>query len=162
MSSLYDISQRYKNIEQLLDDDSVNKDDILLALASIEDSLQTKCENGIKMLVSIDDTLANVKKRIKELKAYQIMLENRKKRINYLYINTLKTVKKDKVTTSEGEMKICKNPKHLVVDDITVIPSEYQRQKITVDIDKTTIKNDLTLGKTVDGCHLEQTERLVY
>lgn len=162
MSSLYDISRRYKNIEAMLEDENVSQEMIVLALETVEDSLQAKCENGIKMLVSIDDTLANVKKRIKELKAYQATLENRKKRIDYLFTNTLKQLKKDKVTTSEGEMKIRKNPEHVVVDNITLVPAKYQRQKIMVDLDKVAIKRDLKLGETVKGCHLEQTERLVY
>lgn len=162
MSSLYEIAEQYKNIEQLLDDESISQEDVFNALATVEDSLQVKCENGIKLLVSIDDTIGNIKNRIKELKAYQSLLEHRKERVSNLYTNTLKSLSKDRVTTTEGEMKIRKNPPSVIVDDIALVPATYQRQKITIDIDKTALKKDLKAGKAIEGCHLEQTERLVY
>jgi hypothetical protein len=45
---------------------------------------------------------------------------------------------------------------------VTKIDAKYTRQKIQIDIDKIAIKKAIQAGENVDGCRLEQTEKLVY
>jgi hypothetical protein len=66
------------------------------------------------------------------------------------------------VITKYGVMKVRKNPPSVVVDDIAKIPTEFQKQKIEVTIDKTAIKKAIQNGEKVDGARLESSERLVY
>jgi hypothetical protein len=64
--------------------------------------------------------------------------------------------------TGWGEMKLKKNPPSVVIDDLTQIPTQYQRQKIQVDIDKVAIKAAIKAGEEVPGAHLEQGTSLSY
>lgn len=48
--------------------------------------------------------------------------------------------------------------KHLTLFDLTEAITDYQR--ITIDADKTALKNALKAGETIDGVELEPTEHL--
>jgi hypothetical protein len=59
-------------------------------------------------------------------------------------------------------MKVKKNPPSVVIDDLSKVPTKFQHQKIEVTLDKVAIKNAIQAGEKVDGCHIEQSEKLVY
>jgi hypothetical protein len=89
-------------------------------------------------------------------------MESRKKRIEGAYIYALKTLGTDAILTNKGEMKVRKNPPSVVIDDVAKIPTEFQKQKIDVTIDKVALKKAIQNGEKVDGAHIEQSEKLVY
>jgi hypothetical protein len=89
-------------------------------------------------------------------------MESRKKRIEGAYIYALKTLGTDAILTNKGEMKVRKNPPSVVIDDVAKIPTEFQKQKIDVTIDKVALKKAIQSGEKVDGAHIEQNEKLVY
>ena len=65
-------------------------------------------------------------------------------------------------SSNKGEMKVRKNPPSVVIDDVAKIPTEFQKQKIDVTIDKVALKKAIQGGEKVDGAHIEQGEKLVY
>jgi hypothetical protein len=89
-------------------------------------------------------------------------LESRAKNLESAFAYVLKNMGDKEVITKYGVMKVRKNPPSVVIDDITKIDSKYTRQKIQIDIDKIAIKKAIQAGENVDGCRLEQTEKLVY
>jgi hypothetical protein len=89
-------------------------------------------------------------------------MENRKKRVERAYVFALNYMNIKSILTGWGEMKVKKNPPSVVIDDLTQIPTQYQRQKIQVDIDKVAIKAAIKAGEEVPGAHLEQGTSLSY
>ena len=162
MDSIIKISQRYNAVMALADDDSIPQDDVNNALLTLEDELQEKGENCIKYLDSVQDKIDAAKANKKKLDAYIKTLENRKKRVEKACIYALDTLQVKSIMTGWGEMKIKKNPPAVIIDDITQIPTQYQRQKIQVDIDKVAIKAAIKAGEEVPGAHLEQGTSLSY
>jgi len=162
MESMIKISQRYNAVMALADDDSVPQEDINNALLTLEDELQEKGENCIKYLDSVQDKIDAAKANKKKLDAYIKTLENRKKRVEKACIYALDTLQVKSIMTGWGEMKIKKNPPSVIIDDLTQIPTQYQRQKIQVDIDKVAIKAAIKAGEEVPGAHLEQGTSLSY
>lgn len=162
MDSMRGITQRYTAVMALADDDSIPQEDVNNALLSLEDELQEKGENCIKYLGSIQDNIDIAKANKKKLDEYIKTLESRKKRVEKACIYALDTLQVKSIMTGWGEMKIKKNPPSVVIDDLTQIPTQYQRQKIQVDIDKTAIKAAIKAGEEVPGAHLEQCTSLSY
>lgn len=162
MDTMMGITQRYNAVMSLADDDSIPQDEINNALLTIEDELQEKGENCIKYLDSVQDKIDAAKANKKKLDAYIKALENRKKRVEKACIYALDTLQVKSIMTGWGEMKIKKNPPAVIIDDVAKIPTQYQRQKIQVDIDKTAIKAAIKAGEEVPGAHLEQGTSLSY
>jgi hypothetical protein len=162
MESLYSISERYNNLIALLDDETVSDDDVAAALAEVRDDVTTKGENIIAYLQKLDDIEEQAKRRKKEIDAYIKGIANRKKRLEKACIFALDNMKIKSIMTSKGELKTKKNPPAVIIDDLTQIPTQYQRQKIQVDIDKVAIKAAIKAGEEVPGAHLEQSVSLSY
>ena len=162
MDSMRGITQRYTAVMALADDDSIPQDEINNALLTLEDELQEKGENCIKYLGSIQDNIDIAKANKKKLDEYIKTLESRKKRIEQACIYALDTLQVKSIMTGWGELKIKKNPPAVIIDDVTQIPTQYQRQKIQVDIDKVAIKAAIKAGEEVPGAHLEQGTSLSY
>ena len=162
MDSIIKISQRYNAVMALADDASIPQEDVNNALLTLDDELQEKGENCIKYLDSLQDKIDAAKANKKKLDAYIKTLESRKKRVEKACIYALDTLQVKSIMTGWGEMKVKKNPPSVVIDDLTQIPTQYQRQKIQVDIDKVAIKKAIQNGEKVDGVHIEQGEKLVY
>jgi len=162
MDSIIKISQRYNAVMALADDDSVPQEDVNNALLTLDDELQEKGENCIKYLDSLQDNIDAAKANKKKLDAYIKALENRKKRVEKACIYALDTLQVKSIMTGWGEMKVKKNPPSVIIDDLTQIPTQYQRQKIQVDIDKVAIKAAIKAGEEVPGAHLEQGTSLSY
>lgn len=162
MDSMRGITNRYTAVMALADDNSIPQEEINNALLTLEDELQEKGENCIKYLGSIQDNIDIAKANKKKLDEYIKMLESRKKRIEQACIYALDTLQVKSIMTGWGEMKVKKNPPSVVIDDLTQIPTQYQRQKIQVDIDKVAIKAAIKAGEEVPGAHLEQATSLSY
>ena len=162
MDSIIKISQRYNAVMALADDASIPQEDVNNALLTLDDELQEKGENCIKYLDSVQDKIDAAKANKKKLDAYIKTLENRKKRVEKACIYALDTLQVKSIMAGWGEMKLKKNPPSVVIDDLTQIPTQYQRQKIQVDIDKVAIKTAIKAGEEVPGAHLEQGTSLSY
>lgn len=162
MDSMIKISQRYTAVMSLANDDLIPQDEVNNALLMLEGELQDKGENCIKYLDSLQYKIDAAKANKKKLDEYIKKLEYRKKRVEKACIYALDNMQVKSVMTGWGEMKIKKNPPSVVIDDLTQIPTQYQRQKIQVDIDKVAIKAAIKAGEEVPGAHLEQGISLSY
>jgi hypothetical protein len=106
--------------------------------------------------------IEDMKAEEKRINTMRKALESRAKNLESAFAYVLKNMGDKEVITKYGVMKVRKNPPSVVVDDVTKIDSKYTRQKIQIDVDKIAIKKAIQAGENVDGCRLEQTEKLVY
>lgn len=160
--SMWGVSQRYNAVMALVEDDSVPQEEANNALMMVMDDIKSKGENGINYLNSIDETIAGAKERKKKIDAYIKTLESRKKRMLAAYLAAMQSMGMKSIMTSAGELKVRNNPPAVIVDDLTKIPTKFQKQKIEVSLDKVAIKAAIKSGETVEGCHLEQGISLSY
>jgi hypothetical protein len=156
------IAERYDAVMALAGEPDVSQDDINAALVAVVDDVKTKAENGINWLNSIDENIAGAKERRKKYDAYIKSLENRKKRMLTAYMYAMEKMGMKSIMTGAGELKLKKNPPALVIDDISKIPSKFEKSKIEISLDKVAIKAAIKAGETIEGCHLEQAISLSY
>lgn len=162
MKSMYSMTHEFQILTEMLEDETAPQDEIGKALIALQSDIVTKAENGMAYMAKLEEVIAGAKAEKKRIDAFIKAMENRKKRIEGAYIYALKTLGTDAILTNKGEMKVRKNPPSVVIDDVAKIPTEFQKQKIDVTIDKVALKKAIQNGEKVDGAHIEQSEKLVY
>jgi hypothetical protein len=162
MESMFDLSERYKALEELLDDETIPQEDVNRALMEVMDDVKSKGENGINYLHMMDGNVEIAKKRKKEIDNYIKTVEHRKKRMLTAYLAAMNNMGIKSIMTGVGELKVKKNPPAVIIDDGGKIPAKYQREKIAIEPDKKAIATAIKAGEEVPGAHMEQAVSLSY
>lgn len=159
MSKLYEIGERYRNLEALLDDDSIPSDMILEAAVKVEEEFTTKAQ-GIGCLA------INMAAEIKAYKEEEDRLAQRRKtmqaKLDGLKGYLLKQMQDSGLRNIKGviPLRIQTNSRgSVIVDDETAIPTQYY---VILDpqLDKESLYKNIKAGEEVPGCHIETGEHL--
>lgn len=103
-----------------------------------------------KAMDSIDMQIAQLKMQKEQLNKDN---ENRENSIT----NTLDSLHMTEFSTDMFKFKPRNYTPKVIIDNKSMIPAKYNKQRIVVSIDKVSIKKDLQAGTTITGAHLEQT-----
>lgn len=159
MASLYDIGARYAALLDRME--SAEGDEALDALdelAMIDDELEVKAENYIRIIKDKEAEADGFKKEADRLTAKRQAAENVAKRLKQAMLDAMKLAGKVELPTSIGKWKVQSNPLSCEVLDINKVPQEWHI-KCDDKIDKAgLIKHYKMTGELVDGCEFKQTE----
>ena len=161
-TSIYDINKAFQSIVDMVADGELTQEDFQQALAELEQSKVEKCGNAICYLNMLKHGIEDMKDEEKRIATMRKALESRAKNLESAFAYVLKNMGDKEVITKYGVMKVRKNPPAVVIDDLSKVPTKFQHQKIEVTLDKVAIKNAIKAGEKVAGCHIEQSEKLVY
>lgn len=161
-TSIYDINKAFQSIVDMVADGELTQEDFQQALAELEQSKVEKCGNAICYLNMRKQAIEAMKAEEKRISTQRKMLEKGNKSLEEAFAYVLKNMGDKEVITRYGVMKVRKNPPSVVIDDLSKVPTKFQHQKIEVTLDKVAIKNAIKAGEEVAGCHIEQSEKLVY
>lgn len=159
MASLYDIGARYaallEKMESAEGDEAL---DVLDELAMMDDELEVKAENYIRIIKDKEAEAEGFKKEADRLTAKRQAAENVAKRLKQAMLDAMKLAGKVELPTSIGKWKVQSNPLSCEVLDINKVPQEWHI-KCDDKIDKAgLIKHYKMTGELVDGCEFKQTE----
>lgn len=159
MSTLYDISQRYINLQELLDGEE--NDCILIqnALGNVEDELNDKMLNIAKIIRNLKGYVSMVEEEEKRLKNKKTILKNQ---INFLndYIKTnLTSLNIKKLDLGVFKLSLRKS-ESVEILDLNAISKEYLKFK-DPEPNKIEIKKAIKNGTVVNGARLIENESLV-
>lgn len=155
---LYELTQDFKNLEDLLDNSEMDNAEIEKALNEVAGKFVDKAENICKVRAMILSDVEGIKAEEKRLKDLRKQKENAIKNLeSYLEAN-MRSLDQKKVEGGLFTLAIRKNPASVVIDDLEVVPSEFK--VIKEEPNKTSIKEALKNGQIVEGCRLEQKESL--
>lgn len=159
MASLYDIGARYAALLDRME--SAEGDEALDALdelAMMDDELEVKAENYIRIIKDKEAEADGFKKEADRLTAKRQAAENVAKRLKQAMLDAMKLAGKTELPTSIGKWKVQSNPLSCEVLDINKVPQEWHI-KCDDKIDKAgLIKHYKMTGELVDGCEFKQTE----
>lgn len=152
--SLYNITNKFielfeKSEEGELTEQELQEEGTELALA-----LKNKGTSIIaytKNTESLIDAMKNEEKRISENRK---ALENRLDRFKTYVKENMQRLEIQKLESELGTLSIAKNPTSVEILDESLIPNDYKKEKVTITVDKTAIKNDLKAGKNIQGVRL--------
>ena len=159
---IYKVGSAFESVVNMHANGDLTDEQLKEALVALEETKVEKCGNAICYLNMLKHGIEDMKDEEKRIATMRKALESRAKNLESAFAYVLKNMGDKEVITKYGVMKIRKNPPSVVIDDLSKVPTKFQHQKIEVTLDKVAIKNALKAGEKVAGCHIEQSEKLVY
>lgn len=155
---LYELTEMYKNIWDLVEDDEVDLDTLETALGQIEDNIEIKAESLAKLIKGIDGDIDTLKAEEKRLADKRRVLENKQKNIKGYLENQLRVMEIDKIKTPLFTVSLQKNPPSVEILDEDKIPEQFK--KVTYTVVKKDILEALKNGQVIEGAEIKQTKSL--
>lgn len=155
---LYEISQSYINILNLLEDETSDVEYLKNALGKIEEHFEVKAENIGKVIRSLEANVEALKTEEKRLASRRGNIENNIKNLKYYLENEMKRLDKKKFKTDLFSFGIQKNPPSLNISTEEYIPVEYYQ--LTRSLIRRELLKDIKEGLVIDGVSLKQSESL--
>lgn len=157
---LYELTEIYNNIWNLVSDDEVDLDTLETALSQVEDNIEVKAENLAKLIKSIDGDIEFIKAEETRLSKKRKALENKQQNIKSYLESQLTTMKLDKVKTPIFTVAMQNNPPSVNILDESLIPRKYIKVETTETISKKDILDDLKQGLIIGGAEIKQGKSL--
>ena len=161
MAKLYEISERYRNLENLLDNPDVEnfKQDLDRSLNEIDEEFNVKVENIAKLIKSTEIDIGGIDGEIKRLqqrkKTYSNMIVSLK---GYIF-NQMVGLKKKNIKGNIFTLSIRKNAPSVDIKDEDSIPEKYKIPQPSK-LDKKAILADLKQDVEIDGAEIKQSTSL--
>lgn len=159
MANLYEITERYNNLLELLDNEETTQDILNSALNELQDEFNEKALNIVKFIKNLESDVNGLDAEEKRLKAKKMAYKNKIDGLKKYLENGLIVSGFKKLDLGVFNISIAKNPPSLNILDEKLIPKEYLIEQAPK-IDNTSIKNAIKEGKDVSGCELVQKESL--
>lgn len=157
---LYELTELYQNIWELVGDDDVDVESLETALKHIEDNIEVKAESIAKLIKGIDGDIAALKEEENRLTKRRKTLENKQVNIKSYLESQLRTMGIDKVKTPLFTISLQKNPPSVHISNEELIPDKYKKTQITTSVVKKDLLEDLKLGEIIDGAEIKQEKSL--
>lgn len=156
---LYELSNNYQNLLEIMDNPEIPKEEIEKAINEIEDKFNDKAENICKVIKSIELEAKAIKEEEKRLATRRITLENRVKNLKYYLDAEMKATGIKKIKGDIFTLSIQKNVPSVEINNLEVIPLEYFIIQEPM-INKKGIMDKLKSGEVIPGACLKQTESI--
>lgn len=155
---LYELTQNYINLQDLLEDETISQDIIEKAMKEVSEDIEEKAENYAVIMKNLESEAEALEREEKRLAARKNSLRKRNKILKDNLENSMKTTGKRKFKTRLFSFNIAKNPPSLDIADEELIPDKYI--VYTKSTAKKTMIEDLKQGAIIKGVKLKQTESL--
>lgn len=157
--NLYELTQNYNNLIELLENKDIPKEMIDNALDEVSEAFEVKAENIAKLIKNFECDIKSFKEEENRISDRRKTLENRVKNLKEYLDNAMKTTGKTKFKHGTFSFSISKNPPSLdVIDESKISPIWFiEREPV---LDKRRLLENLKLGVVVDGVRIVQNESL--
>lgn len=125
MTRLYDLTENYKNIAALLDDETMDMEIISTALATINGSIAEKCASISGLIKDFDADAAAIRAEEKRLADRRRAIENRRDWLKGYIQENMERMELDKIKTPLFTFTLAKNPPALIIINRELIPAKY-------------------------------------
>ncbi len=161
MSKLYEISERYKNLEDLLDNPELEniKEELEKSIDSIQEEFDLKAENIAKFIKSLEVDSKGLKEESQRLQSRKKTVDNRISSLKEYLFEHMQALKKNKIKGKVFTLSIQNNPVSIEITDEKAIPQKYIVPQETK-FDKKALLKDLKNDVLIDGVDVKQTQGL--
>jgi hypothetical protein len=162
MTSLYQLSNEYLQIQNKLIEADFDEQTIANTLESISGDLTAKAVNVAMFIKNVEATAEAIKQAEKNMADRRKSLEKKAETIRDYLKNNMQACNMTKIECPYFALTIKKNPPAVVIDDTDAIPTNlFVCPEPPLPFpDKKAIAELLKNGVEVPGAHLEQNERL--
>ncbi len=156
---LYELTQNYLNLQELLENPEIPAEMIETALNEVGGQIEDKAENIAKLIKTLEANVSGYKTEEKRLADRRKSEESRITWLKNYIFDSMKAIGKTKSKGQVFNLSIQKNPPSLNVEDEKLIPEEYWIEQAPV-LDKKTLLAALKAGEEIPGVSIKQTESL--
>lgn len=153
MSNLYQLTNNYETVLNMLYDEDADEQMILDTLEAIEGEIEDKANNYAKIIKELEAKQNARKEEAKRLTESAKVFENRVKALKSNLFNSMKSTGKTKFATDLFSFNIAKNGGKQTLTIDGDVPEEYTKTVIENDTDK--IRQALENGEKLTFAHLE-------
>lgn len=159
MSTLYELTENYNNILELIDNPEISEEMVKAALDEIAEDINEKVVNIAKLIKSIESDIAGVKAERERLANKEKTMTNKVKNLKEYIYAAMQLTGKERIKTELFNFTISNNPPSVKVVSDADIPEEYLVE-MPKQVNKKAILEKLKAGEDVPGCELNQTMSL--
>ena len=152
--SLYNITNSFITLFEKAEQGELTKEEIEEQGKDLAISLKNKSTSIIGYVRNLDLTSEAIKNEIDRLTTMKKAIDNKIAKFKEYVKQNMEELELQKIDTELGTLSIAKNPASVEIYDESMIADEYKKEKVTVTIDKTAIKNAIKEGKEVEGARL--------
>lgn len=160
MANIFDISERYLNILNLLSEDFIAPEDIEDALNAINDEFEVKADNIVYVIRSLETDVQALKNEEERLAKRRKAIDNNIKNLKGNLEMMMRFTGKTKFKTTLNSFAIQKSKASVEIKNEELIPETYKTYEQVVKIDKTALYHDLKGGLELEGVILRENESL--
>lgn len=159
---LYEIVDRYRELESLADAGDIPAEVIADTLEAIEGEVQEKAVQVACFTKNLDATAEAVRAAAKAMLERAERIEKRAESIRSYLLFNMQAAGITRIECPYFTLAVRKNPPAVVVDDESALPPQYivTPPPPTPRPDKAAIARALKAGEAIPGAHLTQSERL--
>lgn len=162
--NVFELAGQYRQLESLVDAESVDEAQLIEAWLSVEGDLNTKMENLGFAIKNREAILAGKQEAIKAMEATAVSVEKEIERLKKLAIDLMTATNHKKAGGSHLTLSVVPTPGKVEVDPAAVLQPEYLREIPPVPAstapDKKKIGDDLKAGVIIEGARLVPGVRL--
>lgn len=159
MKSLFNITAEAQQLASALIEGELSEE-LENALVINQNEIQEKAINYGYAIKSIEADIETIDAEIERLKALKTSRTNAIERMKQAVLDALTIYGIEKVTSPTLNLSVRLNPEAVEIVNEYQVPDIYRKEKVTVTIDKTTIKEDIKSGFGVPGAVLVRKQRL--
>lgn len=161
MANIYEFMSGFMALWELIGDETVEDSVIEECFTNMTEDFKDKMENCCKYIKCLDSDIEGLKAEEKRIKEKRVAMENSQKRLKDLMYKAQMASGEKKLVCGSFTTSIQNNPPSVVLDEqyIENIPEKYI--KVTPEVNRALIKEDLKNGVDLEGiAHLETTTSL--
>lgn len=155
MAKLYELTQNYNNLLELMDDPEIPAEMLTGALNSIEEEITVKAENIAKLIKSLEVDAIGIREEEIRLQNRRRATENKIAGLKAYLDEAMRATGTDKIKGNIFTIGYQKNPPSVEILNGKAIPGKYLiPQEAT--INKKMILAELKEGQTIPGTAIKQ------
>lgn len=153
---LYDITSEVKQLEKLVEDGELTREQVQDTLDGSELEFQEKATNIVNLASSWEDDIATIDNHIKRLQARKKSIKGNADRLReYLRYNMIESGV-TKIQSPLFTIQLRKGVQKVNILDADLLPEEYVNAKVEIKPDSRKILKDLKEGVEITGALIEQ------
>lgn len=160
MSNIYKLSSDYLTVLNMITQEHEELDQSYIdTLESIDEALEVKADNYIKVIKSLESDNEAIDEEIKRLRQRKTTYDTHIKRMKESLQNMMEETGKTKFKTALNSYNIQNNPPSLNIVDEKLIPKDYWVSQAPK-LNKKDALAELKEGKEIPGVEVKQTRSL--
>ncbi|KGR88698.1 siphovirus Gp157 family protein [Lysinibacillus odysseyi] len=156
MATIYEIADKYKFIQQMIEE-GADPEVFAEALKAIDGEAAEKLEAYAMVIKNVDSDINGLDAEIKRLQERKKSMQNNVANMKEVMGMLLKTVEGNRLKTDKFTFSFRKSTK-VVIDNIDMIPEDFVRK--LYDVNKTDLKKYMERGAIVNGARLLENQSL--